>query len=318
MNPNDQTTEDDDIDIDPLAPVEGESGDLLETDDLDTGTELTAADRALLSDEELAALDGDDDDSDELPEDAPPPAPAVAAEAPATAAPQTVQAPAATGTLTDAQIDAAEAGLEAAKAAQKKIMEDYDDGELTAAERDAKLEEANNQIAQHGGVLRQAEDAFNARKQDFTAEATKYLTEYPFLMEDGHVQAFDRIMREVSVSPLAAGQNNRQMLETAHRRYQAEAALYGVDLPMAAPPVSSRKAQAAAQPAPKPKTPLAPKAEPPRTLASIPSAALTGTADGKYSSLQAAMDNSTDPYVLEGIMARMSPEEREAFASMDV
>lgn len=307
---SDQTTppEDDDLDVDPLAPLDDIPG---EQDDLDTGTDLNDYDRTLLSEEELAALEGEEEDDDAAPADpvateTPAPAPAQAGETPA-------QQPAPVATLTDEAIDAAEAGMEAAKAAQKKVMEDYDDGELTAAERDEKMAELNDQIAEHGGVLRQAQEAFNAAKASFADTAKAYLAANPFLMEEEHLTAFDKMVREVSVSPLSTGKTHEQILAAAHRRYRADAAAFGTDLPE---PVLS---QPTAQPAvPKPKTTLAPKAAPPRTLQAIPPAAITGTSDGKYSSVQQQIDASTDPYEIERLMARMTQEEREAFASMDV
>ncbi len=308
-----------DDDIDPLAPVE-------ETIDLPEDTEaegpLSDYERGLLSEEELAALEGDDgDETDDAVQDDAAPADALAAQTPAPApaqpaAPQPEQAPAAeppaaTG-LTDEEIDAAEAGLDKAKAARKAVMAQYDDGEITADERDAKMGELDDQIAQHAGTLRLAEDAYKAAKASFADTAKAYLNRNSILMQADHLTIFDKMVREVSVSPLAIGKTHEQILAAAHRRYRADAAAFGIDIPE---PVLS---ESPPKPQPKPQTTLAPKAEPPRTLMAIPPAAVTGTSDGRYSSIQQQINATDDPYLIEKLMSRMTKEEREAFASMDV
>lgn len=317
MDPNDQNQTPDenlDDDIDPLALVE-------ETIDLPEDTEaegpLSDYERGLLSEEELAALEGDNadegDDGDPTVQDDATPAPPLEAETPAPAAPDPEQTPAAQPAeagLSDEAIDAAEAGLKAAKEGRKAVITQYDDGELTADERDAKMAEIDDQIAQHAGTLRLAEEALNAAKASFADTAKAYLGRNSILMEADHLTAFDRMVRQVSVSPLAIGKTHEQILAAAHRRYKADAAAFGIDIPD--PALSESQPQA------KPKPTLAPKAPPPRTLMAIPPAAVTGTSDGRYSSIQQQINATDDPYVIEKLMGRMTEAEREAFASMDV
>jgi hypothetical protein len=314
-----QTPADEDLDddIDPQVSVD-EATDLPE--DTEAEGPLSDHERGLLSEEELAALEGDDGNEDGDDGVQPAPADALAAETPAPApaqpaAPQPEQAPAAQPVatdLTDEAIDAAEAGLQAAKDGRKAILDQYDDGELTAAERDAKMGELDDQIAQHAATLRVAEDAFNATKASFAQTAKGYLEANSILLDDAHLQNFDKMVREVSVSPLAIGKTHEQILAAAHRRYKADAAAFGIDIPE---PVLGA---AASKPQAKPQTTLAPKAAPPRTLMAIPPAAVTGTSDGRYSSIQQEIDATDDPYVIEKLMSRMTEAEREAFASMDV
>lgn len=316
-----QTPADEDLDddIDPQVSVD-EATDLPE--DTEAEGPLSDHERGLLSEEELAALEGDNGDEDGDDGVQPAPADALAAETPAPApapaqpaAPQPEQAPAAQPVatdLTDEAIDAAEAGLQAAKDGRKAILDQYDDGELTAAERDAKMGELDDQIAQHAATLRVAEDAFNATKASFAQTAKGYLEANSILLDDAHLLNFDKMVREVSVSPLAIGKTHEQILAAAHRRYKADAAAFGIDIP---DPVLG---SAASKPQAKPQATLAPKAEPPRTLMAIPPAAVTGTSDGRYSSIQQEIDATDDPYVIEKLMSRMTEAEREAFASMDV
>ena len=320
MTDQSQTPADEDLDddIDPQVSVD-EATDLPE--DTEAQGPLSDHERGLLSEEELAALEGGDGDEDGDDGVQPAPADALAAETPAPAppaqpaAPQPEQAPAAQPVatdLTDEAIDAAKAGLQAAKDARKAILDQYDDGELTAAERDAKMGELDDQIAQHAATLRLAEDAFNATKASFAQTAKGYLEANSILLDDAHLLNFDKMVREVSVSPLAIGKTHEQILAAAHRRYKADAAAFGIDIP---DPVLGA---AASKPQAKPQTTLAPKAEPPRTLMAIPPAAVTGTSDGRYSSIQQEIDATDDPYVIEKLMSRMPEAEREAFASMDV
>lgn len=323
MNDQTQTPEEDD-DIDPLAPLDQDDGDAEpldpEAESLDGA--LSDHDRSLLSDEELAALDGeaDDDDDGEQPEvadalEAETAAPATTdAPAQATAAPQT---PADPGTPPgDDAINAADEGLKAAKEQQKTILTRYDDGEITAAERDEALAALTPEIGRHAAVLDAAQRHFEAQKTTFRDAAVAYLTEFGFLATDDHVTAFDRHVRQVTASPLSDGLSAREKLETAHRAYEAEVALYGKSLPMPAP-----KVQVGEQPKPQKtgKRELAPKPQAPVLLRNLPTSAATATSDGKYGQLQAAYEAIPleDVAGRERFLARMSAEEREAFASMD-
>lgn len=310
--------EGEDDDIDPLAPL----------DDDDITGPLSDHEKGLLSDEELAALtddeEGDEGDGDAQVETAA----AVAAETPAVAtqpaAPQADAAKVAPAaeSISEEAVTAAETALEDLRTKRTAINTRYDDGELTAAERDAEQRAIDDQIGTHAAVIARAEDSYKQMVATFKDEATAYFAEVPFLSEAGHIEAFDRIVHQVSASPLAERLTFRQILETAHRRYEAEAALYGVELPQPAPKVGAATAKIEPAPAPaaKPKPALAPKPEAPVTLRNVPAAAITGTSEGKYSSLEQQFNAipENDVRGRERFLARMSPEEREFFSSADV
>jgi hypothetical protein len=311
-----QTPTDEDIDIDPFAPVD--EGEDHTNPTLGTG-DITDHERALLTDEELQGVlesEGLSDDADAAVQDDAAPAAAVEAETPAPAATQPEQAPAneppaATG-LTDDQISAAKAGLEAAKAARKALLDQYDDGELTAAERDAGMEEVDGQIAQHAGTLRLAEDAYNATVKEFRTVATTYLDQNTFLADEEHVYHFDRHVRTVSKSAEAATMSYQQILDAAHRAYRAEAAQHGIYLPAAA--------AAAAAPKPTPAAPTPPKLEPkpeaPMTLAKVPAAGMTGPNEGPLGQLHLEWQKiGDDTAAQERFMAKLArdPDVESAF-----
>lgn len=312
----------DDDDIDPLAPL----------DDDDITGPLSDHEKGLLSDEELAALtddeEGDEGDGDAQVETA---AAAVATETPAVAtqpaAPQAEAAKVAPASdaISEEAVTAAETALEDLRTKRTAINTRYDDGEMTAAERDAEQRAIDDQIGTHAAVIARAEDSYKQQVATFKDEAVAYFAEVPFLSEAGHIEAFDRIVRQVSASPLAEGLTFRQMLETAHRRYEAEAALYGVALPQPAPKVGAATAKiepapaSAPAPAVKPKPALAAKPEAPVTLRNVPAAAITGTSEGKYSSMEEQFNAIPEADVRgrERFLARMSAEEREFFSSAD-
>jgi hypothetical protein len=316
VDPNDQAPADEDLAIDPLAPVD--EGEDHTNPTFGTG-DLTDHERALLTDEELQGIlegEGKADDADAAVEADAAPAAAVEAETPAPAAPQPDQAPAAqpvaTG-LTDEAIDAAEAGLRAAKDGRKAVLDQYDDGELTAAERDAKMGELDDQIAQHAATLRLAEDAFNATKASFAQTAKGYLEANSILLDDAHLLNFDKMVREVSVSPLAIGKTHEQILAAAHRRYKADAAAFGIDIPD--PVLGAAASKPQPQPIPTP-PPLAPKPEAPMTLAKVPASGMTGPNEGPLGQLHAEWEKiGDDTAAQERFMARLArdPEAESAF-----
>ena len=316
MDDNDQTPDEGvDLDIDPFAPVDEGADHTNPT--LGTG-DITDHERALLTDEELQGVlesEGLSDDADDAVQDDAAPAAAVEAETPAPAATQPEEAsaaqPVATG-LTDDQISAAEAGLEAAKAARKALLDQYDDGELTAAERDAKMVELDDQFAQHAATLRLAENAFNATKASFAQTAKGYLEANSILLDDAHLLNFDKMVREVSVSPLAIGKTHEQILAAAHRRYRADAAAFGIDIPE---PILG-----AAAPKPTPAAPTPPKLEPkpeaPMTLAKVPAAGMTGPNEGPLGQLHLEWQKiGDDTAAQERFMAKLArdPDVESAF-----
>jgi hypothetical protein len=280
----------------------------------------------LMSDEELAALRGEDDDEGDEGDD---PAPAQAgddgtaidsAAEDAPVASQPAQVELTTEQLADIDRRVKEARTEARKA--------WQDGDLTDEEFDAAIDQAEalRQTAAQELMQESAEDAaereFLQRKEAFVPVAKEYLTkDFPALASAEHLEGFDRHVRAVTSNPLHAGKTPRQQLDLARKLYVAEVedvldvtALRGAGKAPAAKP--------AATPAPKPTVATTQAAKPPKrevvpTLARVPAAAANLTSDGKYGALQAEFD-AADAAGREKLMARMSPEEREAFASLDV
>lgn len=298
-------------------------------DDYDIRAELDEHDRHVLdqlTDEELAALAGDDEDDPDAEEDQGDDGEAAASaaqdeegagneepDAPAQAQPVSVE-------LSEEEIAQIN---EAAKAARKEAMDKWRDGDLTDDELQEQMDAADQarEAARQQIILdrqQQAEDeAFEKRQAAFHDVARDYLTkDYPELADKAHLAEFDRHVRSVTASLRFADKTPRQMLEAAHKLYLAEAEALGIS----APPLKIAAKNAADDPKGSEK-PVAPARKPQRpvvpTLARVPAAATNSAADGKWGSIQARFDAAATADEREAIMASLSPEEAEAFASMD-
>lgn len=329
--------------IDPLAP-ESEEEDLshlLPPDDIPAGDELDENELARLTDEERAAWNAEEGaDTDGTTDEAAlaqaqEPA---AAEVPANPAPVADPAPAAAAAdpvlpaRPEVDVDAAKATIDATKADKAKAFERYEDGELTREEYLAELDTISDREAGAKADLKRIEayDAevaevaaqqFETFKANFTARATEYLKAHPGLMDETHLDSYDKHVRDVlNNETLRTRLTHDQILALAHKRYLTDAEAMGVT----APPLAAVSPQPAADPPPpaaaqKPVAPPPPTERPqlPPTIQDMPSAALSGPRDGKYGQLQDAIERA-DAATAERLMASLSEEEREAFASMDV
>ena len=292
-------------------------------DEYDIRDELDDNDRHvldLLTDEERAALDdveGDDDTEgatdDEQGDDAPPIAEEIE---PATESEAKPQAPV-SADLTDE--DRARI-REATQAKQDAALEAWRDGDMTDEElreaMGAALEAAEQERA---AILAEKQLAaeeveFERRQAEFTEVAKGYLTaEYPALASADHLPRFNQLVGGVSVDPRMQGKTPRQILEAAHKLYQVEADIHGFEIPKLKASGAKEPATPDAKPARKPQREVVP------TLARIPAAAANSVADGKWSALQAKFDAvAHDPSAQERLLRTLSPEEMEAWASMDV
>lgn len=325
-NQTNQTTtddmDDDEIILDTAAEQAAPIALPPEDDDFDADAPLTEDERALLSEEELAILDGAEGDAAQTETADTDPAPGAATEtAPAVAPAATAQE---LPPRPEVDAEAARAKVENADAAREAAFTAYEDGETTRDEYLAQMKRIDQEVAESRADLaliarhEQAEEAaFTARVESFKADATAYLKEFAFLTDEAHITAFDRHVRAVTAAH-SERMGNRAMLEMAHKLYATEAEALGQALP--AVPAARTTTQKATTTTPEPGKPkLAPKPQAPVTLRTIPAAAISETAQTRYAAIQARLDAvDGDPWAAERIMLSLSPEEREAFASMDL
>ncbi|HEV8035784.1 hypothetical protein [Yoonia sp.] len=281
--------------------------------------EWTEEDMRLLSDEERAALFGDDEgegDADEADE-------GDAEDEPAAQAASDDAAQDDTDSMVGTQapdLAALDAEIEALDAAKVAAFDDWEEGNLSRDEYLAKLAEidgvSKQTIAQRAVAESQEQAVYNA----FIGTAKGYFGEFPDLATQSHAEAYDRHVRSVTGNPAYQHMTHRQMLEAAHTLYAAEAEVLGVDVPAPkgkAKPSPTPALEAKADPAPAPARKPRPGDKAPVTLRNVPNAAPVSASDGKYSSLAQRLENA-GPEEYERIMGSMSPDEAEAFASMDV
>jgi hypothetical protein len=282
--------------------------------------EWTEEDMRLLSDEERAALFGDDEgegDADEADEGDAEDEPAAQA-ASDDAAQDDTDSMVGTQAPDPAALDAEIEALDAAKVA---AFDDFEEGNLSRDEYLAKLAEIDGVSKQTIAQRAVAESQEQAVYTAFIGTAKGYFGEFPDLATTAHEEAYDRHVRSVTGNPAYQHMTHRQMLEAAHTLYAAEASVLGVDVP--APKGKAKPAPApapeakAADPAPAPARKPRPGDKAPVTLRNVPNAAPVSASDGKYSSLAQRLENA-GPEEYERIMGSMSPDEAEAFASMDV
>lgn len=218
------------------------------------------------------------------------------------------------------------AAMQQSSTLKAEAWEKFSDGEMSDEEYLAKLKEIDDSVMQRANEAA-AERFYEARRTSFSEEARKYLSEIPELATPDHLDNFDAWVREVTANPINDGLTHRQLLEKAHRAYLLDQDVVKTVIP--ALPGKAPKADPAPTPAaqqtPQPKTtndpppvrPASERPDPVTTLKQMPAAATTSAADGKYSQLEAMIDNAPDAESVERIMASMSEDEREYFASYD-
>lgn len=216
-----------------------------------------------------------------------------------------------------ADLSALDAELEALEAAKVAAFDAWEDGDMTRDEYLEKVKEIDTTTKDTVSKRAVAESQEKAVYTSFINTAKGYFGENPDLATAEHAEAYDRHVRAVTGSPQYQHMTHRQMLEAAHKLYAAEADVLGVKVP------AFKAATKAADPAPAdtqqeaPKKRSRPGDKAPKTLANVPNAASVSVSDGKYSSIAQKLENA-DAAEYERILGSMSPDEAEAFASMDV
>lgn len=283
--------------------------------------EWSEEDLRLLSDEERAALFDDEDGDDTAQEDDANAAdegddqgePAAQEASDDDAADDAAQITGTQGT----DLASLDAELEALEAAKVAAFDAWEDGDMTREEYLEKVKEIDATTKDTVSKRAVAESQEQAVYTSFINTAKGYFGENPDLATPEHAEAYDRHVRAVTGSAQYQHMTHRQMLEAAHKLYAAEADVLGIDVP------AFKAAKAKADPVPDdpkvetPKKRTRPGDKAPRTLANVPNAAAVSVSDGKYSSIAQRLENA-DAAEYERILGSMSPEEAEAFASMDV
>lgn len=196
----------------------------------------------------------------------------------------------------DAEVpEDAEAILSQLDEKEAEVEQQFEDGDLTAAEYRKELraiasrrDEINRamfkaDIARE--MLEKAElDAWKRDVADFMSTTGAYIDRSELLKV-----AFDRKVREVTGDPANANLSNRQQLLKAHKAFVAELEAAGIHVGV--------KAQAKEQPRQKASRPVPP------SLARVPSADIETTDDGRFAAIDRLAD--TDPEAYEAALLKL-------------
>lgn len=285
---------------------------------------ITDDEKAILTEEELAALDdsdvvetedtddNDDDDGDDASASEPAPAAEPAPAEPAAAQPEAedddddvppAQAPA--GERLDPQ--AVQQKLDDIEKQRGELATKLDDGDLTTAEYTKALDTLAEQ--KHGitAQLAQQQTQDKAEMDRWDADCRKFLAKNAYLIENAtRRDSFDGIVKRVTGDPANASLSNRKQLEMAHTLWREE-----MGLPAETP--AKKNADPAPDPAPAAKPKPKAKVELPPTLAHVPAADINDTEDGKYAHLDALM--AKDPVAYEAALARLSDADQDDYLS---
>jgi hypothetical protein len=290
-------------------------------DDDEEASEYDEHDLSTLTEEERAALTGSDDGDDEPEVEEEAGAVQEEAEAGDKANPEaaTPAAEAPAGAFPDTE------GLTAARTAAEKALdaafEKYEDGEMTREEYLAEQRRLSGEIGKADTALENAKTAETEFRKGWVQSVQTFATSHPEIMDEAHLTGFDAEVRAINANPAFDKLSHARKLDIALDRYRITAESLGNPLPAPAkkadPTPAPKKDPAAEAGLKDPRSAKPAKPDPVPTLARMPAAATTRAADGKWGSLQAAIDAETDPVKVEKLMAALSEDEREAFASAD-
>lgn len=211
---------------------------------------------------------------------------------------------------------AAEAKVAEIKAARANLARLYDEGELTRAEMDAEMDKLIDQQAAAVAAIRQAEEVIQQNQQ--TAEQKWMSTLEAFkaqgnahLFSDEHRGGFDKALRAVTGDPDNAGLPYATMISMAAQQhavaYQARTGK-AVEIKTARgnPIPGTGEQRRGPRPDPRP--------DPIDTLSGLNAPGSEMVQDGAHASLDRLA--SRDPLRAEELMARMRPDEIDAYLGL--
>lgn len=197
------------------------------------------------------------------------------------------------------------------KAERKDLRAKYDDGDLTDEEYDAQIEALDDKYAEAAADIKTAERLVAKQRDDWKQAGAAYLERYPELKADGVIQALDQVVQDLAKYPSVASLPHDQFLERVHRKLLADAEITGLNIP-----AIKKSTPGKAEP-PKKTAPEGDKAlgKTPQTLANVPSSDVSALDDSPYASLE-RLAQKGDPIAFENAMAKLPADKRDEFASL--
>lgn len=278
-----------------------------------------------LTDEEREALEDSDFIEDESDDAAGDDAEASGDEAEASGdeAPQPDADPQPAAQVPDVDMAQLDEQIAAFKQQRADLLEQYDDGDLTGAELQAKLDELDEQADAVKVQKAIAQQQIQQVEQSWKSAVTSHLDAYPELKANDQVlQGFDAAVRSVTGNPAYAHMTFDQQLTAAHELLAFQAKHTGLQ---GVPPLKGQEPQPKPEAKPEAKPEDKAKGEgktdmrtPPPTLANTPASDISGGSDSPYASLERLAQSSdpADALRLEEALSRLTPEQRDEFSSM--
>ena len=210
--------------------------------------------------------------------------------------------------LRAAPVDKAQAALQALDDKEGELQAKFDEGDITSGELASGLKE----IAKNRGEIEWAlrknelaeEMATQARDNAWNAEVRRFMDGPGKIIgtSESMTIAFDSVVRKVTADPNNQKLSDRQMLERAHKIFTSDIATLGGDKPAA-----KAEDDKPAKDAGKPRRDI--KAPP--TLANVPSAEIESADGGKFAALDRLAE--TNPIKFEKAFAKLPPAEQQAY-----
>jgi hypothetical protein len=188
---------------------------------------------------------------------------------------------------------------------REALLEKYDDGDLTSAEYKEELNRIAEQSSELVGQRAVAQHAADQEEKQWNGAVARYMKTNPGFQEsDAALKAFDGAVRMVTGNSAYAAMSYSEQLAEAHRMI-AGGAVKGV------PPLKGAK------PAPKAEEKGEDMRTPPPSLARAPASDMSGVVDSPYAALELLIERG-DSDQIEDAMRRLTPEQRDDFASRDI
>lgn len=197
-----------------------------------------------------------------------------------------------------------------------ELQQAYDDGDLTSAEWKAQLADVVKAQAVAQMQLENAKTIPATPIEDYReawfSKVTAYQQQHAYLSEPEHYDNWDAALKMVNTNGAYAKLTMSQKIEQAHRIYAAHyEGLEGKPLPTR-PGLTTAQKEAAAVEAEKPTGPRTdPRPEAPTTLANLTNANDGGLEDGRFAQIDRVADQ--DPLKGEQLFSQMSEADQIAY-----
>lgn len=182
-----------------------------------------------------------------------------------------------------------------------ELADKFENGEYSVRDYQTELDKLNKQERQVELDLHKAQIANEMSQQQlrnaFLADASAFMAGTIYEKSVVAFNALDAAVIEAAKDPASANLSNQQIMEKAHAQVMKDP-LLAMAFSGAAPKPDTKQ----------PAKPAASKPQPPLTLAHVPAAEINSS-EGRF----AVIDKISDPEQLQAAIAKLPPQERDAY-----